>query len=539
MQIIENNPYRIFGTYANSAKKDIAANKSKAEAFLKVNRAVTFPLDLNGVMSSLTRTSDMISEAESRLSITKEQVKYAQFWFLKMTSLDDVAFNHLIAGNISKAVEIWDKQDSISSLQNKMICSLIDENDSLIDAVYLAEQLYNEYGDVYLNELGFGDTLQMSKEDLVCQFLDSLKEEGVDLTFLLGKHLGNDWEDYIKKQYVTPIINKILTEINAAEKVSKSNSEARRCAGWTLINNTEQELSKLKVLLDVDDSQYQVIADKLGLEILQCGIDYFNESEDDDAPQKAMGLQKRALSIVVGAHAEQRCGENVKILADIGPEYAVRKELACVTSCIKRIKGENNSLYVTKGLNAKTVEENINQCRINLNTIKAKLGSSNTLYVNISSAVVAAVVNAIVEAVNEEQTFSFLNTDKSALKKLVSESLSIMTSLSYFDTDAKTKDYYNKNKKALSDINSKLNPAGCYIATMAYGSYEHPQVIVLRNFRDNYLSNRNWGQKFIKFYYKYSPLWVERLKDHKFINSIIRGGLDCFVACLKKMNKYE
>lgn len=46
---------------------------------------------------------------------------------------------------------------------------------------------------------------------------------------------------------------------------------------------------------------------------------------------------------------------------------------------------------------------------------------------------------------------------------------------------------------------------GCYIATAVYGSYDHPNVLVLRRFRDVYLSNTKWGRAFIRVYYRYSP----------------------------------
>ena len=49
------------------------------------------------------------------------------------------------------------------------------------------------------------------------------------------------------------------------------------------MNQADKLLSRLKKILSVADMRYQLIADKLGLEILQCGIDYFNNSDDADA----------------------------------------------------------------------------------------------------------------------------------------------------------------------------------------------------------------------------------------------------------------
>lgn len=87
----------------------------------------------------------------------------------------------------------------------------------------------------------------------------------------------------------------------------------------------------------------------------------------------------------------------------------------------------------------------------------------------------------------------------------------------------------------LSKKNTKNNDGDfCYIATMAYGNYDHPQVLELRTFRDEFLSKSYWGRNFIKLYYKYSPLLVEKLKDKTKTNDIIRTLLDHFIKIIKK-----
>lgn len=63
---------------------------------------------------------------------------------------------------------------------------------------------------------------------------------------------------------------------------------------------------------------------------------------------------------------------------------------------------------------------------------------------------------------------------------------------------------------------------GCYIATAVYGSYEAPEVLFLRKFRDLYLEKRNWGRKFVVWYYKNSPRLAEKLHGKKTVNKYIR-----------------
>ena len=194
MNIITNNPYRILGVYANSRRQEIIANKGKATAFLKICRNVDFPLDLNGYLAPISRTVELFDKAEAHLAIPKEQIKYAQFWFLKLSPQDEVAFNHLIAGNVSKAKEIWSMQESLSSLQNKLVCSIIEKNYS--QALQLAENLYTMFGNDYIYNIDANSTLRMSSVELLHHFIDSLSEE-IEMMSLIDNNLGTETKKYI------------------------------------------------------------------------------------------------------------------------------------------------------------------------------------------------------------------------------------------------------------------------------------------------------------------------------------------------------
>lgn len=75
---------------------------------------------------------------------------------------------------------------------------------------------------------------------------------------------------------------------------------------------------------------------------------------------------------------------------------------------------------------------------------------------------------------------------------------------------------------------------GCYIATMAYGDYDHPQVLRLRYFRDHFLSKTLLGRSFIKFYYFISPKMVQVFQNKKGLNRFIRKSLDVFIKIISK-----
>ena len=125
MNLLQHNPYRLLGVYSNSPTKERLANHNRMKAFLKVGKPVSFPLDLAQYLGPIDRTEASAAEAEAALTLPKDQIQYAQFWFAKVTPLDDVAFNNLISGEISKAEEIWQKKESASSLQNRIVSALI------------------------------------------------------------------------------------------------------------------------------------------------------------------------------------------------------------------------------------------------------------------------------------------------------------------------------------------------------------------------------------------------------------------------------
>ena len=80
--------------------------------------------------------------------------------------------------------------------------------------------------------------------------------------------------------------------------------------------------------------------------------------------------------------------------------------------------------------------------------------------------------------------------------------------------------------------NSGESNSGCYIATMSYGSYDAPQVLVLREFRDRFLQKFGAGRAFIAWYYKNSPSFVQKHKNKKWLHAVLRLPLNAFVFVL-------
>lgn len=89
--------------------------------------------------------------------------------------------------------------------------------------------------------------------------------------------------------------------------------------------------------------------------------------------------------------------------------------------------------------------------------------------------------------------------------------------------------YSSSSRSSYSSSSNTKKSEGCYIATMAYGDYDHPQVMVLRRYRDQVLLKSVHGRLFVRFYYWISPKLVKVLSGHDSINAGIRRALDKIV----------
>lgn len=81
--------------------------------------------------------------------------------------------------------------------------------------------------------------------------------------------------------------------------------------------------------------------------------------------------------------------------------------------------------------------------------------------------------------------------------------------------------YYLKPKPV--SIQSKSE--GCFIATFAYDSYEHSDVLILRKFRDNILLKTSYGKRFVEIYYNFSPKMVKFFSLIKFPKTLVKAFL--------------
>ena len=445
MNILQNNPYRLLGVYSNPPTKERLANHNRMKAFLKVGKSVSFPLDIPQYLSSINRTEASAADAEAKLTLPKDQILYAQFWFMKATPLDEVAFNHLFAGEIKKAEEIWQKRECLSALQNLIVCALIRNKYDF--AIKYAEVLYGNTQ--YLNQfvskiIGTGGNFDVS--NLGFSFLDILCKE-IGVSKLLPFITNSSWKEHLRERTLKRLVVYIQDAINIAQKTKGKGSNARLNAGEALRRNTSDAILLLKGFLSTEDLQYQMIADKLGLEILQCAIDYFNDSEEPDSAHKAMSLLRYAKSIVVGQMAKDRCKENVDILQriiDNLPPSEVSEEDRAIHEELRKFCSLPDKIDYAEILLKSTQKLFV--------SMRQKLGVSNQYYIKLSTLVVSNALHNVIEEVNAAQK----DKSEAYLAKVLVSAWRITLIMDTFDKDEDFKAHYLSNKETLFSIYKQI-----------------------------------------------------------------------------------
>jgi hypothetical protein len=202
---------------------------------------------------------------------------------------------------------------------------------------------------------------------------------------------------------------------------------------------------------------------------------------------------------------------------------------------------------LTKLLNAsKTITPD--EVEPHLKIVQNALGKNNEEYMQISSVLANKILDNLIGAVNEAQEYVNNAYDKiSALRLLRDIVNGAMSDINRIEAWDLTPDFRNRlktNKSVLLNLSNQLcniggggggnkSKSGCYIATMAYGDYNHPQVQVLRRFRDEVLAQSVAGRLFIWIYYCISPQLVKLLREQKAIHCFVRTILNQFIKIIQ------
>ena len=117
---------------------------------------------------------------------------------------------------------------------------------------------------------------------------------------------------YLSKKFTEEPMHNIESNIESTKRKRKGNKSDSYSFGLKLFVDTKDDLTLLKSLLGTSNLKYQMIADNLAKEIMQCGIDYFQEwKESKDPSKECLKLLKYAKSIALGSQTKDRVQSNI------------------------------------------------------------------------------------------------------------------------------------------------------------------------------------------------------------------------------------
>ncbi len=484
MQQIKDNPYRIIGLLVGATApqqvNQINRLRQSIEAEVEPDEDFSFP-----VISKLNRTTEIVNAAAAKIHLESGKINAALFWFYKGNEIDDDAAFDILKGengDNEEAEEIWTSATKgkeitkrnascIHNLSTLLLSNAFKGNKIfakiLEDAITLKLKFLESEFSADLVKISTDENNRTNKVELQLIFLKELLSEieknedySTDKFLTILNKLNFSAKEEFLKDFVQKPIRQIEDEISKTKTKRQADKTDAEIFGKELYDNTEASIEQLKNVLDTSDIRYQNIADKLANEILQCGIDFFQEFKDEnlDPSDESMNLFDLASSIAVGNIASQRCEENTENLQewidgkpDRDRQKLIADELTFIGSKLERFQSLSDTISNAKDL--------VDTCKPKLIKIKDALGSSDDFYLNISSAVVQNAQKMLVQAVNEiietsnNRSFGVsLSSDKASIQT----ALDITLKMGSFDMNTTLKTHYKKNLEGIKNLAGQL-----------------------------------------------------------------------------------
>ena len=345
MNAVKNNPFRTLGLFGNSTEKELQKQIATIKRFAEVGKTKAFDYDFP-FFGEVVRSTEKVQEAASKIEQAKNKVHYALFWFLNSGHIDEAALNNLKEGHIEKATEIWEKtlKDSTVTAKNFAAISnlstlqlgIVTYNGSFDPEKFTAsielkgKLIMSDACDSFIKTV-IGEGISINRETILKEFADEVmqiikpylnKPKGIKSSQLINafSSFPNEIRQYVSGKYTDRPINNIENQIEKTKQNRDDNPNDAEEYGEELYNNSKEDLLFLKNVLGANNVQYQMIANKLANELLQCSIDFFNIHNKEgvfDPFDDALKIAKYAKSLVPNGQVKNRVEEALETLEEM------------------------------------------------------------------------------------------------------------------------------------------------------------------------------------------------------------------------------
>ena len=346
--MILENPFHRLGLLADVDAKGFTKRTGRAKALLAAEMPLEFEPDLHFL--GCMRNSKTIEVAERELQTALGKVQHGMFWFTASGVVDDMAIDHLRAGQFEQALSIWRKSCSrpeisdnyISCLNNlgslELVMAIANplrnlslrerqlhfleglENKILLftkPSTEVQKEFFASIGDDILSRQS--DKIRNLFKESIPALLETANQHGLRLAIpdWAAKIAGHgEFAAELLAPFQSDIRAQIERLIAEAEKEIDKGGMAAFNASKKLELESAQPLEDYRKVAAQDDLFADGLADKVAETMLNGGVKYFNgldEVELEDVTRVLL-LTEAANNIARGVQLKERLRENLETL---------------------------------------------------------------------------------------------------------------------------------------------------------------------------------------------------------------------------------
>jgi hypothetical protein len=448
MDIIHNNPFRVIGVSSNVKLRELERQKNLLTSYISINRVINTKYDFP-FLKVCERNDRTVRGALSAIELSNDKLFNALFWFSDSNPFDKAAIDHLSTGDKAKALSIWQKVINEKEISEKNVSCFNNLGTLLLLSDVISDQRMGVELKIRLIEsASFQDFSKIvtdavflpNLEIIIPKFLviicNNFKQiHSQKEVFELFENCSSSVQKQAAKKLTEESIEKI-EQLTATTKNRRVNSFLVSAElGLDLYRNCKNEINTLKTILGKNDLSYQTVADKLSKEILQCGIAYYKDNEDEEScVDQAISILEKAKLICVNQSTRDRIEGNIDELNDVkyGEIIFTIETLKLIKTAIKNLENENKgkSFLDRKIINRQKVDEILAK-EVTVIRIKKIIDSKNSRYINefielvafirdnLSSEGIKKIIKSLIRLLPANHEFAV--SEKNKLKKAEEE----------------------------------------------------------------------------------------------------------------------
>jgi hypothetical protein len=418
MKLIENNPYRVLGILASASIRDKTKTISRLKMLIEAEQSVSDDFSFPH-LGNVDRTLDAVDKAASSLDLDKDKLRAAIFWFCNGNHTDEPAFDLLKEKDTEGAIQIWAKltrsgvvsKTNSSAFLNLSTLNLWKafnngtiESELLRDGIALKLKFFeSDFLDEFV-KLSTDVKFRASRIELEEVFLKEVYEEVVKL--------GNGYEpefwsslsgfEYsakssFEKSVIQSTVERIENYISESKNDRKKDVSKSIAIGNKLLDNTEDDLNKLKNIVGDQSPKFTTASDKVGNEAAQCAIGYFNHYRDTDNDP---GIEaERLIERAKGKLTIDRLKENGDVIHEWNEDRENRLKYKSISPLVDSI-GQEITKYKLMRVDSASAETLVKRCKPLLAQIGSEVGFEDKLYIQLSTTIAIAALNNVIAHLN-------------------------------------------------------------------------------------------------------------------------------------------